>query len=290
MKKLLARSGLVVGAVVVLALFAWGTRVALRPISRSLASYYFTQGLREQRAGNLDAATTDYDRAIALDPKFSRAYVNRGLLKLAVGHTVEAIADFDQAIALDPKDHRPYLDRGRARGVERDLPGALADFDRSIALYPKLAFAYCARSQIKVTLGDREGAMKDVDEAMKLKPDEFAYATRSWVKKVSGDEEGGRADIERAIQINPQFAWGYESRGQFEYMHGQWKEALADFRRFCELSEFDQDYPRLDIWLAHTRQGEKEEAGKELADSSGSGKRKPRADFMATGRQRWRSF
>jgi tetratricopeptide (TPR) repeat protein len=265
MKTTLMRLGICVAGVVILALFAWGTRMALRPISRSLASYYYGEGFREQKAGKLDAAMVNYDRAIALDPKLTRVYVNRGVIEAGLGRTKEAIADYDRALALDPKDYRPYLGRGRARGVERDLPGALADFDRSIALYARLPLAFRERSEVRVALGDMEGAMKDAEEAMKLEPNEFAYVTRSWVKKVNGDMAGARADLERAIQINPKSAWIYEGRGQIEYMNGQWKEALGDFRHFCELSEFDQDYPRLIIWLARARLGETEEASKELA-------------------------
>jgi lipoprotein NlpI len=265
MKKGLAKLGLTAAAIAVLALFAWGTRMALRPISHGLASLYFAQGLRDQRAGNLGAAMTDYNRAIALDSKFSRAYTNRGLVKVDQGHIEEAIADYDRAIALDPKDYRAYLYRAHAREYERDLVGALADFDRTIELYAYSAFAFGRRSRLKSALGDLEGAMKDADQAMAIKPDEYAFNTRGWVKKLKGDLDGARADFKQAIQINPRYAWSYANRGYIECMDGQGDDALKDFREFCALSETEQDYPRIGIWITRVRQGERAEADKELA-------------------------
>jgi lipoprotein NlpI len=44
-----------------------------------------------------------------------------------------------------------------------------------------------------------------------------------------------------------------------------WAGALADYRRFCELSEIGQDYPRLSIWLIRGQLGETDAASKELS-------------------------
>ena len=40
---------------------------------------------------------------------------------------------------------------------------------------------------------------------------------------------------------------------------------MADYRRCCELSDKDQDYPRLSIWLIRARLGETEAANRELS-------------------------
>ena len=264
MKTVLTSLGILVACVGVLALFAWGTRVALRPISHSLASSHVARGMNEQRSGNSDAAMIDYDRAIALDPKFSRAYSNRGLLKADQGHIEEAIADYDRAIEIAPTDYLPYLSRGLAKEHERDLSGALVDFDRSIELNAKSAFAFGRRSHLKCALGDWEGAMKDVSQAMALKPDEHAFNTRGWVKKVRGDLDGARADFEQAIKLNPRAGGGYANRGYIECLEGQWTEALIDLQQFCQLTKTDQEYVRLTIWRVRASQGKRAEADEEL--------------------------
>jgi lipoprotein NlpI len=266
MKRILAKLGLVVAAIAVLALFAWGTRMALRPISHGLALSYFNQGFREQKAGNYDAALIDYDRAIALDPKFSIAFLNRGMIKAGQGHTEEAIADFDRAIELDPKEYRSYYGRARGKEALGDLPGALADYDRCIGLNPKLTMAISGRSHVKALLGNMEGAMEDANQMIALQPDEHAFVRRGWLKRVNGDLDGARTDFDRAIQINSRFGVSYVSRGCLNYVARQWDDALKDFRRSCVLSdEAGRDYSQIYIWLTRTRQGEGGEADKELA-------------------------
>ena len=47
-----------------------------------------------------------------------------------------AIADFDQAIRLDPKDTKAYYNRGMALEKKRSLQKALADFRMHARLAP----------------------------------------------------------------------------------------------------------------------------------------------------------
>ena len=49
------------------------------------------------------------------------------------------------------------------------------------------------------------------------------------------------------------------------FFKGDWANALADFRRECELSERGQDYPRLYIWQTRSHLGKMDAANKELA-------------------------
>jgi lipoprotein NlpI len=50
------------------------------------------------------------------------------------------------------------------------------------------------------------------------------------------------------------------------FFKGDWANALADFRRECELSERGQDYPRLYIWQTRSHLGKMDAANKEFAD------------------------
>ncbi|HYT93556.1 MAG TPA: tetratricopeptide repeat-containing serine protease family protein [Gemmataceae bacterium] len=55
-----------------------------------------------QRKGDLDRAIKFCDRAIALDPRFARAYFQRGEALEAKGVSAAAHADYEQACKLDP--------------------------------------------------------------------------------------------------------------------------------------------------------------------------------------------
>ena len=68
-----------------------------------------------------------------------------------------------------------------------------------------------------------------------------------------------------AIQAVPQNGGVYHDRGCFYYNAYQFTNALADFRKSCELGSDSQDYSYYRIWLIRARLGEKDAATQELA-------------------------
>jgi FimV-like protein len=71
--------------------------------------------------------------AFVPDVELGPAYSLRGLIELEQGHVALALADGNKAVALSPTETRAFLVRGRAR-LERDDPGALADLERAATL------------------------------------------------------------------------------------------------------------------------------------------------------------
>ena len=69
----------------------------------------------------------------------------------------------------------------------------------------------------------------------------------------------------RMIQDLPQNGRAYYDRGCFYYDTYQFTNALADFRKACELGSDAQDYSCFRIWLIRARLGEKDAATQELA-------------------------
>jgi lipoprotein NlpI len=228
MKTILMRLGIVVACVGVFALVAWGTRMVLRPVR---AFIYYNRGFNEYKAGNYDAAITEYNRALE----------------------------------IDPEEYQSYFGRARVKEALYDLPGALADYDRCIELKPKMAIAFGGRSRVKALLGDMAGATADAGQMMALQPDDHAFFQRGWLKRINDDPAGARTDFDRAIQINPGSSASYSNRGCLEYLDHQWDDALKDLRHSCGVASEDRVYPHLYIWLTRTRQGQLKAASEELA-------------------------
>src|SRR5439155_2868327 len=130
------------------------------------------------------------------------------------------------------KDAAAYTNRGIAKLQKSDWDGAIADFDRALQFDPKLAQAYANRGDAKTEKGDFDGAI---------------------------------ADFNRALQLNPKLAPAYAGHGSANFLAHNWTAALQGYRRFCELSQRNQAYPRLFIWIIRSRLGEREAADKELA-------------------------
>src|SRR6266567_1712877 len=98
--------------------------------------------------------------------------------------------------------------------------------------------------------------------------DAAAYTDRGSAKANKGDLDGAIANLNRALQLDPKAASAYViyvNRGTANFLARNWTAALRDYRRSCELSQRNQAYPRLFIWIIRSRLGEREAADKELA-------------------------
>ncbi len=82
-------------------------------------------------------ARAAFDKAIQDDPKNPEAYFARGFNILSDGSQMDAaISDFNKAIELKPEYARAYLMRGRAYAALGDNDHAKADRDKALELEP----------------------------------------------------------------------------------------------------------------------------------------------------------
>jgi len=83
-------------------------------------------------AGNIDAAMSDVDGAIALKPDYAEAHYQRGLLLVLSGRADEARAEFEQVANINPRDSRAHnnlgcilFEAGMAEDAERTFSRAV---------------------------------------------------------------------------------------------------------------------------------------------------------------------
>jgi Tfp pilus assembly protein PilF len=81
---------------------------------------------------------------------------------MRTGNHKTAIVDFDRVIAIDPDYARAYHLRGLAREIEGDDKGALDDFNRAIALKPDYGAAYHSRATLHTKMGQMDDAAEDI--------------------------------------------------------------------------------------------------------------------------------
>jgi tetratricopeptide (TPR) repeat protein/S1-C subfamily serine protease len=129
---------------------------------------YTNRGLAKFELGDEKGAVSDYDLAIAIEPKFALIYSNRGNAKSNLGDKKGAISDFDRAISIDPKDDAAYSNRGNVKSNLGDEKGAISDYNLAITINPKLGASYANRGTAKARLGDRQGAIADLNIAAQL--------------------------------------------------------------------------------------------------------------------------
>ena len=78
-----------------------GMKAVVEPYDKTDPSAVHAQGILAYRSGDLKLALADFDRAIALNPKFMIAYINRGIVLYRMGKLDRALADVARARRIE---------------------------------------------------------------------------------------------------------------------------------------------------------------------------------------------
>ncbi|WP_447762005.1 tetratricopeptide repeat protein [Sphingopyxis panaciterrae] len=105
--------------------------------ARSQADLHLSSGLKSAWQGDIDDAIAAFDRAIAVAPDLSVAYLNRGLAFDRQGDRARAIADLDRAVQYAPRSARAYYNRSILLRKYGDPARADGDEKRAIDLDPR---------------------------------------------------------------------------------------------------------------------------------------------------------
>ena len=118
----------------------FGSHNAPDDLKYNLAGEYDIRARREFRNGNVEAAITNMNLAIWINPTASSFYQMRGWYQELEGHSGLAVADAYSAIKYG-KLSSPmlaYETRAFARYESNDTSGALEDCDKVLEIYAKL--------------------------------------------------------------------------------------------------------------------------------------------------------
>ena len=216
----------------------------------SIAIAYNNRGNAYSDKGEIDWAIEDYDRAIALDPKYPLTYYNRGNAFSKRGDIDLAIKDYDRAIALDPKLAQSYYNRGTAFSKRGDTDRAIEDYDRAIALDPKLTQGYNNRGYSYYLKREYDRAIDDYDRAIALDPRFVqAYANRGTAYGLQGDHGRAIEDFDRIIALNPEYSQAYYNRGYAYQSKGDTDKAINDYGRAIALDPKQAKYLNARCWV-----------------------------------------
>lgn len=207
----------------------------LTPQVQALARLGRAQALR--RAGDGDAADAELDRAIALAPNLSPAYLARGAARLRSRDHAGAIADASEAIELNRRNPAGYLLRAEAYLNQGQAAFALGDMDEAIAIAPDAPRLRLARAYAYLALGKPTRAVGDARVALKMEPDMPAgYLVRARAYLATSKFARAGADAARAVELAPgdRRAWDTATIAYTEL--ARFDDALAAADRLVELA------------------------------------------------------
>jgi len=192
---------------------------------------YLTARASERLAvGNVTAANTDIDAALAVSPEDPDALALRSIIALTENDKAAAMSTADAAVAANPSSASALMAQSYARQAAFNLEGARSSLERAVEAAPDNALAWARLAEVRSSLGDARGALEAAKRAEKLDP------TLSRTQTVLGFARLTRVDID---------------------------EASAAFTKAIELDPADP-LPRLGLGLAKIRQGHLREGGREI--------------------------
>jgi Flp pilus assembly protein TadD len=177
-----------------------------------------------------DDAKSEYQRAIALDPKMAEAYLNLGLL-LVDRKPAEAVAPLRAAVDLLPAQSRPRFLLGWALERSGDLEGALEPYQAAERLDPQDYEATFALGRALLRLKRAPDAEKEFRKAIGLR----------------GDSAPARLGLANAlfVQDKPEAAEAFTSYLELQPQDRESRRQLARSR--LERHEFKKALAELDL-------------------------------------------
>lgn len=221
-----------------------------RGATESVAAYdEFLRGLDyfgRRSPENNRLAKQHYERAIALDPGFARAYAG-----LAMVYARDATDGWDpkpdialsraselteKAQRLDPSLHQVYFVEGLLALFRRNYEAAIRSTDHAISIKPGYADAYALRAWIEHFDGRIAEGLASMEQAVRLNPriPSVYHVIRGALHYAQADLDKAIADLEIAVEVNPSFQnariWltaAYAAAGRIEDAQWQSSEILA---------------------------------------------------------------
>jgi len=140
-------------------------------------------------------------------------YQKRAETSLAKGEVDAAITDYDKALEIKANDPNLYVSRGKAHFSKKEFDKSVKDYDKAIQLAPKTAVAFLNRGASYENLGDVNKALSDYQEAAKLEPEsDLAKAEvkriEDQIAKEAAEKEAERLAAEaaaKAAEVVPEF-------------------------------------------------------------------------------------
>jgi Tfp pilus assembly protein PilF len=207
-------------------------------VDPSLAEAHNNLGVLLRDKGELDPAIEELSRASELDPKLTSARINLAMTLEDAGRTAEADAAYKEAVRLSPQDGMLRANYGLFLLKQNDNDAAanelLAGLDQAkgdrAAL---LAIGNGLRRAKKPDAAVR--ALHQAIAAGDGRPTPALLAELSLAQNAAGDAIAAKASLDEALLLDPKYATGHYLLASVLAGEGNFKGAVAHYKRCIEL-------------------------------------------------------
>lgn len=188
-------------------------------------------------AGYLGNEASAYTSAIDADPADYMTYYRRGILYQKQRRFDLALADFNQAVNLSPT---PVT----LEALGEEAKSSLSRDTHTLGL---VFLLHTTRAEVLQQMNQPDEALADLDQAVALDPrGSEVFFSRGLLRAVTGRYDSAIEDFNVILTRRSDVTWHF-GRGLAAYFKGDWKNAVADFRRATLMAPREDSYV---IWLA----------------------------------------
>lgn len=268
---------LIVPAVVILVVLAWGARVQIgywkdsitlfqRALAVTKGNYLAHQnlGVALFHQGKLDAAANEFRAALKLKPSYAPAHNGLGAVLMCQGRYNKAVKHFSAAIRFDPRledarNNMAFIMEKWGRNDE-----AIAHYEAVLRINPDNADAHNNLGLVLAKLGRFDEAAAHFSNALKLKPNDAEIHCNlgsAFVKLGRFDEAVRHLSV--AVKINPQLIEAHYNLGNAMVSLGELDKAVEEYRNVLQIKP-NHIPARNNIAAVLYLQGKYSEAWKEI--------------------------
>jgi TolB-like protein/Tfp pilus assembly protein PilF len=202
--------------------------------------------LPERRVPDMRQALAHFQKAIALDPNYARAYAQAAMALGLLANYSGTSSEQEQALRrdylaralkLDPGLGEAYAVRGAMSEEAGDFAGAEENYKRAIELAPNFSTAWQWYGElVGVQFGQTTRALELLTHARSLDPlspvirTEYAIALEE-----NGDHAGALRELDAVLRDSPRSGLAYAKRAQLAELEGDLVGELRDYDRLFKL-------------------------------------------------------
>jgi Flp pilus assembly protein TadD len=186
-----------------------------------------------------EAAITPLQKVLVEEPDFAYGHFQLAYVYTALKRPKEAQAEYERATALDPKMSAAYVNLGMLLLENREEAAAVPPLRKAVELLPAESRPRYLLAVALDRSGDRAGAAEAFQAVLHLDPNDItAIKYLGWMNLRSGKPAEAEARFRRAVEVEPKGTDGI--RGLAESLEAQKKpEAVTVYRQYLGLMPND---------------------------------------------------
>jgi serine/threonine protein kinase len=199
---------------------------------------YLERGKTHAAADKLQAALSDFNRSIQLQPKMAESHNERSQVRSRLKDYQGALTDINEALRLRPNWADAYYQRASVQDDLDNVPQAIADLNKSLSIEANNSLALIHRGNLYLKQNNKLQALQDFNAGIKLdSQSSYGYMSRASLFNTTNKKNQAIADYDQAIKIDPENIYYHHQRGILHQETNNKAKAKADFQRTLELAK-----------------------------------------------------